>query len=138
LGLSFYLARDVAVGSDAGVAVGDEPEVHGFDEPVLEDPREAVHHEPRAVGAQRLVVELQGDLLRALHGRRRPRQEGAAGGEEEERDRQEETPGAGSNHAAREASACCRSAKCFLFPWLFLVLTPIGGERQASVVEQNK
>lgn len=77
------LAGDVAVGSDAGVAVGDEAEVHGVDEPVLEDPREAVHDEPRAVGAQRLVVEPQGDL------RRRLRQEGA-GGEEDEHGRQEE------------------------------------------------
>lgn len=40
----------------------------GVDQPVLEDPREAVDDEPRAVRAQRLVVELQGDLRPLLRG----------------------------------------------------------------------
>lgn len=79
----------------------------GVDEPVLEDPREVVDDEPRAVRAQRLVVELQGDLRPLLRGPalRRVRAE-----EHEQREQEEEeTPG--TCHGRSAARAVCLRAK---------------------------
>lgn len=73
--LASMLARDGVVGADdVGVAVGDEAEVDGVDDPVLEDPGEVVDDEPRAVRAQRLVVEREWHLLPRRRRRRAPRQ----------------------------------------------------------------
>jgi hypothetical protein len=97
-----YLARDLAAGVDPGVAVGDEREVDGVEEAVLEDPGEAVHHEARRVGAQRLVVERHGHLLRPLVAGRRGR-----GGREQE----EEESGDGEAGGHRAGSRCRREGR---------------------------
>ena len=82
------------------------------DEPVLEDPREVVHDEPRAVRAQRLVVELQGDLP-LLRGPAL-RQEDRAGGDEEEHERRQEEEALGTSHGARLLVPCVCVLTTFL------------------------
>ena len=98
----------------------------GVDEPVLEDPREVVHDEPRAVRAQRLVVELQRDLPLLLRGPALRQEEHAGGGDEQEHERrhkEEGTPGT-SGHGDRLLVLCvCVLKRGFPPPPCFLFLT---------------